>query len=150
MQVDTIDYWLRQSSLQRLRHTKHDKSSETYTDNIKKGYERRPHLLFEEPRTGVGVTMSFPRCLCDSGDASANLLCQLNSHIVPIICRYGQFLLCLTMRSIEAVGGWSRNATSWAAQHLLNRTARKLTFSRPSPAEFVPPAMPLPCVYICF
>jgi len=36
MQVDTIDYWLRQSSLQRLRHTKHDKSSETYTDNIKK------------------------------------------------------------------------------------------------------------------
>jgi len=36
MQVDTIDYLLRQSSLQRLRHTKHDKSSETYTDNIKK------------------------------------------------------------------------------------------------------------------
>jgi len=31
-----IIYWLRRSSLQRLRHTKHDKSSETYADNIKK------------------------------------------------------------------------------------------------------------------
>jgi len=49
--------------------------------------------------------MLFPWCLSDSDDVPANLLCQLNGRVVPIMWRYGQFPLCLASRDTVGGGG---------------------------------------------
>ena len=44
---------------------------------------RRPHSLFEEPWTGVETRTLSPGSLCDTGDAPANFLCELDGHDIP-------------------------------------------------------------------
>jgi len=49
---------------------------------------RKPHFLFAEPWTGVGKGMlspGVPGVFCDSGDTTANLLCELNGHVISIL-----------------------------------------------------------------
>ena len=43
---------------------------------------QKPHFLFAEPWKGVGKKCCLPGIFCDSGDTPANLLCELNGHLV--------------------------------------------------------------------
>ena len=44
--------------------------------------ENKPHFLFTEPWKGVGKKCCIPDSICDSGDTPANLMCELNGHLM--------------------------------------------------------------------